>query len=194
MTARKTAITVASAAALAAALPAVKAYEGYWATTKVDTIGTGRPCTGGYGETENVKCGETHNEAYWSQRLAQRLPEYDRKIGACIHVHLPDNARAAMISAAYNAGPAAVCRSPMVAKMNAGDVKGGCEALSGWYIRAQGRVVKGLVNRREKERALCLSTKHAAPIGKLLPVPNPTPRPVPPKPASVHHWWSWIFK
>jgi lysozyme len=166
VSARKTAITVASAAAIAAAVPAVKAYEGLWLTTKVDRVGTGQPCTGGYGETENVRCGETHTEKYWSDRLAQRLPEYDAKIAPCIHVDLPDNTRAALISAAYNAGPGAVCRSPMVAKMNAGDIRSGCESFltkdaqghyTGWYIRARGRVVQGLINRRANERKLCLS-------------------------------------
>lgn len=49
MSARKTAITVASAAAIAMVLPAVKKSEGYWPTVRMDTIGTGRPCTGGYG-------------------------------------------------------------------------------------------------------------------------------------------------
>lgn len=161
MTARRTAITCASAACLALTLPAVKKSEGYWPTVKVDTVGTGRPCTGGYGETENVKCGETHTEAYWSDRLKMRLAdEYDREIGKCIHVDLPDSARAAMITTAYNAGSAAVCRSPMVAKMNADDVEGGCKALAGWYIRAQGRVLKGLINRRRDDMKLCLAYLH----------------------------------
>jgi lysozyme len=153
----KTAITVATAAALAMVLPAVKKSEGYWATARVDTVGTGHPCTGGYGETEGIHCGERHSENYWANLLKIRLAdEYDREIGKCIRVQLPDSARAAMIDAAYNAGSAAVCRSPMVAKMNAGDVRGGCEALRGWYIRASGRVVKGLINRRTSERHMCL--------------------------------------
>src|SRR4051812_45116251 len=59
MTARKTTITVASAAALAAALPMVKHYEGLWLTVKPDTLARGLP-TGGYGETEDVRLGETH--------------------------------------------------------------------------------------------------------------------------------------
>ena len=45
MSVKKTSITVASAAALAMVLPAVKKSEGYWPTAKVDTVGTGRPCT-----------------------------------------------------------------------------------------------------------------------------------------------------
>ena len=178
---RKTAITVATAAALAMALPAVKKSEGYWPTVKTDWVGTGHPATGGYGETEHVKLGETHNEKYWSDRLSLRLPQYDAGIGKCIHVDLPDSVRAAMVSTAYNAGPAAVCRSPMVAKMNAGDIRGGCDALltsrvdhgeriyTGWYIHASGRVVKGLINRREDDRRLCLSyLNHVTP--KVTPV------------------------
>lgn len=167
MTARKTAITVATAGAMALAVPAVKKSEGYWPTVKVDTVGTGRPCTGGYGETEGVKCGETHDEKFWSDRLKMRLAdEYDREIGKCIHVELPDSARASMITTSYNAGTGGVCGSPMVAKMNAGDVEGGCRALltkdangnfNGWHIRAQGKILPGLINRRRDDMKLCLS-------------------------------------
>lgn len=194
MSKTKTGVTVASAAALAIACANIKPWEGYWATAKVDTVGTGQPCTGGYGETEDVKCGETHDEKYWADRLAKRLPEYDAKIGACIRVEVPDNVRAAMISAAYNAGPAAVCRSSMVAKINAKDFRGACMALltkdaqgnySGWYIRARGKVVKGLIHRRAKEQNLCLS-------GLDKPVAKPAQAPV------ANPWWKrwfgWMFK
>ena len=182
MSKTKTAITVASATALALAVPAVKKYEGYWPTVKIDWIGTGHPPTGGYGETEGVKLGETHDEKYWADRLQMRLrDEYDQQIGECIHVEVPDSVRAALISAAYNAGPSAVCRSPMVSKANLGRFREACTSFltrdatgnyTGWYIRAGGRVVKGLINRRAQERALCLSGLDA-------------PKPQPVKKA----WW-----
>lgn len=156
MSVRKTAITVASAAAIASALPAVKAYEGLWLTAKVDTIGTGRPVTACYGETEDVRIGEKFTEKECSDLLAKKLVRYDAEIGRCIHVELPDYTRAALVSFAYNVGSAGACRSSTIRLMNAGDIRGGCEALMQW-TRAQGRVVKGLVNRRSKERALCLS-------------------------------------
>lgn len=156
MSARKTTITVASAAALAAAIPAVKAYEGLWLVAKVDTIGTGSPVTACYGETENLKNGQRFTKAECDDLLGLKLKRYDAEIGRCIHVELPDLTRAALISFAYNIGSAAACRSQVVAKMNAGDSRGGCEALMQW-TRAQGRVVAGLVNRRAKERALCLA-------------------------------------
>jgi lysozyme len=178
VTVRKTTITVASAAALALALPAIKQSEGYWPTVKTDWVGTGHPATGGYGETENVKLGETHTEKYWSDRLQQRVvAEYDVEIGKCIHVWVPDSVRAAMDSTAYNTGPTALCRSSIVAKLNAGDFRGACNALAGWYIRASGRVVQGLINRRAHDRKLCLSG-----VTQRAPV---TPEVTPPKKA----WW-----
>lgn len=166
MSARKTTITVASAAALAMVLPAVKKSEGYWPTVKVDTVGTGRPCTGGYGETEGVRCGETHDEKFWSDRLAKRITEYDARIGACIHVDAPDSVRAAMITTSYNAGTGAVCGSPMVAHINASDFRGACAALltkdaegkyNGWYIRAQHKILQGLINRRRDDQRMCFA-------------------------------------
>jgi hypothetical protein len=57
----------------------------------------------------------------------------------------------------------------MVAKINEGDFRGACAALltskivngkrvyTGWYIRAQGRVVQGLINRRRDDQKMCLS-------------------------------------
>jgi lysozyme len=215
----KTGVTVASAAALALCCTAVKKSEGYWPTVKVDKVGTGRPCTGGYGETENVRCGETESETFWSDRLKMRLAdEYDREIGKCIHVELPDSVRAAAITTAYNAGSVAVCKSPMVAKWNAGDFRGGCKALANWYIRAQGRVLQGLINRRRDDMRLCLSGLNDGPQTSMTPtgetvhgVTKPWPKgdaptkwvdahapplrpytPLPkPRPAPVARPWYW---
>lgn len=156
MRARNTTITIASAAAIAAAVPAVKAYEGLWLVAKVDTIGTGQPVTACYGETENLQKGQRFTKAECDDLLEVKLKRYDAEIGHCIAVQLPDLTRAALISFAYNIGWAGACRSQVVAKMNAGDLRGGCAALMQW-TRAQGRVVQGLVNRRAKERSLCLA-------------------------------------
>ncbi|WP_454627793.1 glycoside hydrolase family protein [Bradyrhizobium cenepequi] len=192
MSARKTAITVASAGAIAMAVPMVKTYEGLWLTVKPDKLARGLP-TGGYGETENVTLGETHDEKYWAARLAQRLPEYDRGIGKCIKVDLPDGVRAVAISLSYNGGVAAVCRSPMVAKWNAGQMRAGCNAIytedaqgspTGWYIRSGGEVRRGLINRRKNERAKCLAGIKVEP-----------PKPAPPTFwQKVALWFRWIWK
>jgi GH24 family phage-related lysozyme (muramidase) len=113
MSARKTCVTVASAACLAIAVPAVAKYEGYSPTVVPDKLAKGLP-TGGFGETEGVKLGETHDQKYWSDCLANRIKEdHDTGIGECIHVDLPDGVRAYALSTSYNAGVWAVGHSPM---------------------------------------------------------------------------------
>jgi lysozyme len=96
--------------------------------------------------------------------LAKSLPKYLTPLQKCVTVELPVKTMAALLDASYNAGPAAVCRSPMVKKMNAGDIKGGCNAFEGWYVRSDGQVRRGLVARRSglagdkrvNEKQLCL--------------------------------------
>lgn len=146
---------VATAAALAIACAFVAPKEGLWLTAKVDKIGTGRPVTACYGETQGIKLGQRFTKEQCDAMLAARLPQYDKAIAACIHVNLPDKTRAALISFAYNVGPAAACRSTAFKRINAGNIRGGCDALMNWTM-AQGKVVQGLKNRRTAERMLCI--------------------------------------
>jgi hypothetical protein len=62
-------------------------------------------------------------------------------------------------------GSAGFCGSSAARRLNAGDYRGACDGLLSWN-RAQGRVVKGLVNRRNAERNLCLE-------GVIEPTPAP---------------------
>lgn len=68
---------------------------------------------------------------------------------------LPSKTKAAFISFTYNVGPANLKASTLRRKANAGDLQGACRELSRWvYVK---RVkIKGLVNRRISERALCM--------------------------------------
>ena len=150
----------AGAGVLLLACSFIQPWEGLWTTAKVDTIGTGRPVTVCYGATRaeipGLKAGQRYTKEECSELLKKSIPKYWKGIAPSIHVDLPDKVKAALISASYNAGSAAVSRSPMVARMNAGDLRGGCNAFATWYVSAQGRVVKGLVNRRAAEKQLCL--------------------------------------
>jgi lysozyme len=62
---------------------------------------------------------------------------------------------AAFTSLTWNIGTDGVCRSTALRRLNAGDIAGGCEALT-WWNRAGGRVVRGLTNRRADEYRLCM--------------------------------------
>lgn len=194
MSKARTAITVASAAAIAMALPATKAYEGLWLTAKVDTIGTGRPVTACYGETENVRLGQKFTEKQCADLLALKLRRYDAEIGHCITVELPDATRAALVTFAYNVGSAGACKSSAIRKMNAGDIRGGCDALMSWN-KAQGRVVRGLTIRRGAERKMCLAGLDApksdpyAKCGGARYDAMQFDKPCPVKPVVTKHWW-----
>jgi lysozyme len=176
----------AGAGAILLAVSFIQPWEGLWTTAKVDTIGTDHPPTACYGATKSeipdLKVGQKFTPQQCSDLLAKSLPKYWAEISPCIHVALPDKVKASLISGAYNAGSSAMCHSPMIAKMNAYHVKEGCEAFRGWYIRASGRVVKGLINRRNGEANLCLE-------GASEPITKPTPAPEQ-KPMS---FWTKLY-
>lgn len=63
--------------------------------------------------------------------------------------------RFAAVSVAYNLGVPTYCKSTARTRFNAGDYPGGCVALT-WFNKAGGKVNRGLVNRRERERKVCV--------------------------------------
>jgi lysozyme len=155
--------TAAGGGALLLAVSFIQPWEGLWLTAKVDTIGTGKPVTACYGETEGVKLGEHFTEAQCTAMLKAKLPRYDAEISRCIHVPISDKERAAFISFAYNVGSGGFCGSSALGHLNRGDHIGACNGLMAW-THAQGRVVKGLVNRRTAERNLCLDGATQKPV------------------------------
>lgn len=155
-----------SAAVIAAAVVFLPNWEGTDLVAKKDMIGTGHPVTYCHGQTDEfgkVKEGQRFTPVQCSEFLAKSLPKYLAAVDKCVKVELPVKTKAALLDAAYNAGSAAVCRSPMVAKMNAGNLTAGCNAFEGWYVRSDGKVRKGLIARRsgigdgrKSEKQLCL--------------------------------------
>ena len=56
---------------------------------------------------------------------------------------------------AYNVGGEAFCGSLLLRRLNSGDHVGACNGLLAWDM-AGGKHVKGLANRRQYERRMCL--------------------------------------
>jgi len=168
MSVKKTAATAGGAGVIACAVAFTPIWEGMDKVAARDRIGTGHPityCNGLTSHDGSVKVGQRFTKKECDERLAEALPKYLAQIEPCIHVALPDRTKAALLDAAFNAGPAAVCRSPMVAKMNAGNLRAGCLAFAGWYVRSDGKVRAGLIDRRngedhgdprQSEKGLCL--------------------------------------
>lgn len=147
---RRNAAKGAGAIAIAAALVSVA--EGLVLSTYPDVGGVPTYC---YGETKGAEWGKTYTKEQCDEKLSARLVEFNTGVNSCVFVELPDTRRAALVSLAYNIGVDAFCRSTVVRKLNAGDVQGGCEAVLMWN-KVHGVVWRGLTNRRQKERTLCL--------------------------------------
>ena len=137
---------------LALAIAVVGTYEGLSLAAYPDIVGIPTIC---YGETKGVKLGQKATKEECDAKLAARLVEFNDGVNSCITRPLRDNERVAFVSLAYNVGTGAFCKSSVVRRFNAGDKAGACNAILMWN-RAGGKVVQGLVNRREKERAMCL--------------------------------------
>lgn len=179
-TARKAGAAGVVTAAILIAVPVVSQFEGLWLTAKPDRLAYNIP-TVCYGETEGVRVGDTYTKSQCQEMLAKKLPRYANEIAKCIKVEISDKTRASFISISYNIGTAGFCRSTMLRKLNAGDTRGACNAMMAWN-RAGGRVVQGLINRRNAERKMCLEG-----IGEK---PSPA-KPIIAAPAPKKHWWSW---
>ncbi|TDE33180.1 lysozyme [Antarcticimicrobium sediminis] len=123
-----------------------------------DIVGNPTLC---FGETDGVSMGDRATDAECLRLLKHRLA---RDFRAGLHRYFSQSTRtnrltphrdAAYVSLAYNVGIQGTGRSTATRRLNGGDIAGGCAAL-GWWNKAGGRVVRGLVNRRAQETALCL--------------------------------------
>lgn len=139
-----------TAAALAVAV--VGGFEGLRQTAYRDVVGVPTLC---YGETRGVKMGMTATRAECDAMLLAGLADFERGVLSCASVPMPDPRLVAHVSLAYNIGIGAYCRSTVLRRLNAGDVRGSCEAFLMWN-KAKGITFPGLTRRREAERKLCL--------------------------------------
>lgn len=139
--------------AIALATPMIERWEGTKTVPYRDMVGVWTVCTG---ETRVAMRRYTPAEC---DAMLRRAVESDFAPGVLRAVPaLKDRPHqlAASISLSYNIGIAAFARSTVARRFNAGDWRGGCEAFLAWRF-AGGKEVKGLLNRRQDERMLCLT-------------------------------------
>ncbi len=153
-------VTPSLLVASAIAVAGIASYEGYRSRAYNDGVGVQ---TVGFGQTRHpdgraVKAGDTTTPERAVVALAREADAIGRAVAACIgdtplHQHEFD----AYISLAYNIGTAAFCRSTLVKKLHETppDYDGACHEILRWN-RAGGRVLPGLVNRREAEYRMCM--------------------------------------
>jgi lysozyme len=141
---------------LAASVAFIGPWEGLRLDAYPDALARNIP-TVCYGETRGVELGQNYTKAQCDAMLAKGVAEFHAKLSTCLPElpKMPDGVQVAFTSWVYNVGPTAACKSTLVRKARAGDLIGACKQLPRWN-RANGRVVRGLSNRRGAERALCL--------------------------------------
>ena len=137
----------------ASAFVAILLHEGY--SDKAYIPVPGDVPTIGFGTTSGVKPGDKIVPTEAVSRALSDVQKFEGGLKECVKVPLSQHEYDAFVSFAYNIGPKAFCNSTLVAKLNKEDYEGACNEMSRW-VYVNGRKVQGLVNRREKERRLCL--------------------------------------
>lgn len=145
---------------LAVGVPYVGKWEGLRLDAYLDRIASPPVWTVCYGETKGITGGMSFSKQQCDDMLARELLSYRSRLHVAFTddtkaLRLPVNRDVAYASLAYNAGVSAISKSTAVRRLNAGDIVGGCEAI-GWWNKAGGRVIRGLVNRRTEDVALCM--------------------------------------
>ena len=148
----KSRIVVGVLAVSATCLVGIATHEGYRSEAYKDAVGVP---TIGYGETAGVKMGEKTTPERALVQLLSSTEKHADTIRQCIKVPLYQHEFDAYISLAYNIGTGAFCRSTLVKKLNAKDYAGACEEIKRWN-KAGGKVLPGLVKRREAEYRMCM--------------------------------------
>jgi lysozyme len=139
------------------AVEEIKRHEGFREMAYPDP-GTGSvPWTVGYGATGP----DIQENTIWTLEQAEedlkaRLKTLGERIDAVTYVLLNDNQKAAICSFVYNVGMGSYKGSTLLKLLNAGDYDGAAEQFKQWN-KAAGRVLPGLVTRREEESKLFLA-------------------------------------
>lgn len=152
-----TARAATEAETLAIAVPFIAQEEGVRLVAYRDAVGVP---TIGFGHTAGVYMGMaiTHQQAL--EMLRQDVAEHRNGLHryftpVTIASRLPPKRDAAYTSTAFNVGVAGIGKSTATRRLNAGDIPGGCQALT-WFDEAGHRVLRGLFERRQREKKLCM--------------------------------------
>lgn len=160
----KTKLKIAGATSILAVSGAslVAPMEGKRNEAYQDIVGVWTIC---YGETKGIKKGDYKTDEQCTKSLALELADYNKQMNSLIRVKLKPYEEVAYTSFVWNIGISQFKSSTLLKKLNSGDSIGACNELVKWN-RAGGFVRKGLINRREAERKICLG--HDEAINKQL--------------------------
>lgn len=147
-------IVVGGLSLTAAGLISIATWEGFKGEAYIPVPGD--VPTIGFGSTEGVQMGDTISVPDALNRLEKDVRVAEDAVRSCVTVPLTQGEMDAYTSLAFNIGGEAFCASTLVKKLNAGDYPGACLELKRW-VYVDGKVVHGLVKRRNMEFQMCMN-------------------------------------
>ena len=136
-----------------AGIDLVKSFEGF--SAKAYRCPADIP-TLGYGFTKGVQMGDTIIREEADKCFLEELTDYEGEVAYLLKEPATDNQSAALTSLAYNVGLGAFGHSTVLREHNLGNFQAAADAFRMW-VKGGGKVLPGLVARREAERSLYLS-------------------------------------
>ena len=131
-------------------LALIKKFEGLELTAYQCSAGV---WTIGYGHTKGVQPGDEWSQSHAEHMLEIELEEYEGYINNAVKVALSQNQFDALVSWVYNLGSSNLHASTMLKVLNSGDYEGVPAQIKRWN-KAGGKVLQGLIRRREAEALL----------------------------------------
>ncbi|WP_434279558.1 lysozyme [Acinetobacter sp. CE-15] len=130
-------------------------FEGLELKAYDDGVGV---CTIGYGTTiyphgKAVQYGDTCTIEQAKNYMQYDLRRFEKAVTAAVNVPLNQNQFDALVSLSYNIGIGAFKNSTLLKLLNASDYHAASDQFDVW-IKAGGKTVQGLVNRRAVEKLL----------------------------------------
>lgn len=146
--------SVAAIVASATVLVGIAVHEGYREIAYIPVPGD--VPTIGFGDTHGVQMGDATDPVRALIRLGEHVDNVQHKMRTCMDaVPLYQYEWDAYVSLAYNIGSGAFCGSTLVKRLQVGDYDGACAEIRRWVYH-KGRVLPGLVSRREAEYRMCM--------------------------------------
>ncbi len=131
-------------------LSLIKKFEGCELTAYQDSVDV---WTIGYGHTKGVEDGQEITQEEAEEMLASELDEYEGYINDLVECDLEQCQFDALVAWVYNLGPTNLRSSTMLKRLNSNDLEDVPSQIKRWN-KAGGKVLKGLVRRREAEALL----------------------------------------
>jgi lysozyme len=110
----------------------------------------------GYGHTGGVKQGQVLTQAQADKLFDTDIQRFVEGVNKCVKVDINQNQFDALVSFAYNCGVTALQKSTLLEYVNKKQFSKAAAEFDRW-TKSNGKVLPGLVRRRDEEQALFLS-------------------------------------